>query len=160
MPTDRYSFSLYFVVHAILVKSWSIDNKHKCGARPPSISCRPSSPVGKKCNHRRDSNPQSPANSVRLLDFVTHRRRRPMPYPLGHGGAWFVTRRTSALFWVDLDRPRAVSDGPGSLYTTRLQVGYEATQLNRVELIQRLARIFNQECLLSFLQIYLDVNHG
>ena len=40
----------------------------------------------KKTNHRRDSNPQSPAYSHRSQYIVTYRRRRPMPYPLGHGG--------------------------------------------------------------------------
>ena len=39
----------------------------------------------KNVNHRRDSNPQSPAHSA-LRTIWSASTRRPMPYPLGHGG--------------------------------------------------------------------------
>ena len=39
-----------------------------------------------RVNHRRDLNPQSPAHSLELSYVEIYRLRRPMPYPLGHGG--------------------------------------------------------------------------
>ena len=54
-------------------------------------------------NRRRDSNPQSSAFSSLSAELLhSNGSRRPMPYPLGHGGSYMCLGTTCTLTTINL----------------------------------------------------------